>query len=176
MKKGDTFKNTKGEIVEILNVSEESKTVYVEFETGKRKTMAISTIKDKRRWTPVDYTAMVMQQKEDLGIECPKIDPEKVEMVPMPVNQKAAEEHIQQIEEDFCADGTSYADIGKEIAAQAKEKAKKASKKNLIEYKGQSLTLHGWSKKLGVPFGTLYARVTRFHWTYEEALSGKKKG
>ena len=63
------------------------------------------------------YIAEVMKQKEDLEIECPKIA-EAPELVPMPGAEKLAE-----LKEEYCEDGTSYADIGKEIAAQAKEKA-----------------------------------------------------
>lgn len=55
-----------------------------------------------------EYVSQVMEQKKELGIECPPID------------------HIE-IVDSTCADGTPYAEIGKEIAQQAKEKAKKAA-------------------------------------------------
>lgn len=169
MKIREMFKNKNGEVAEIIEVDEARKTCMIEFEDGKTKNLSFSTLKDRRRWIKLsdadEYVAEVMEQKEDLGIECPKIDPEEVEviedkLVPMPGAEKLAE-----LKDEYA---------GKEIAEQAKQKAKKASKKNLIEYNGKSLTLHGWAKELGVPFGTLYARVTRFHWTYEEALSGVK--
>lgn len=157
MKINDMFKNVNGEVATVVEVDETRKTCMIEFTDGRTKSLTFSTLKDKRRWTKISdddqYVAEIMQQKKDLGIECPEINPEEV---------------------NVCGDGTPLAEVGKEIAEQAKQKAKKASKKNLIEYNGKALTLHGWAKELGVPFGTLYARVTRFHWTYEEALSGVK--
>lgn len=159
MKKNDMFKNMKGEVVVVVEVDEVRKTCMIQLPDGKTRDLSFSTLKDKRRWTPVDVKA----------------------------------------ETDLAGDGTPLAEVGKEIAEQAKQKAKeelkkakkanniakasklaktvaekKSSKKNLIEYNGKALTLHGWAKELNVPFGTLYARVTRFNWTYEEALSGKK--
>lgn len=146
MKINDMFKNVNGEVATVVEVDETRKTCMIEFTDGRTKSLTFSTLKDKRRWTPV----------ED-------------KLVPMPGAEKLAE-----LKDEYAGDGTPLAEVGKEIAEQAKQKAKKASKKNLIEYNGKALTLHGWSKELGVPFGTLYARVTRFNWTYEEALSSIK--
>lgn len=148
MKINDLFKNNNGEVVKVVEIDEARKTCMIETTDGKTKQLSFSTLKDKRRWIPA---------KED--------DQHIVEAV----------EAAEVIYEDTCGDGTPLAEVGKEIAAQAKEKAKKASsKRNLIEYNGKALTLHGWAKELGIPFGTLYARITRFNWTYEEALSGVK--
>lgn len=51
------------------------------------------------------YVAEVMQQKADLNIECPTID------------------SVEIVDEEICEDGTPYAEIGKEIAEQARQKA-----------------------------------------------------
>ena len=178
MKIRDMFKNANGEVVTVVEVDETRKTCMIEFEDGRTRSLTFSTLKDKRRWTKLSdddqYVAEIMKQKEDLGIECPSIESVEIvsedsKLVPMPGAEKLAE-----LKDEYAGDGTPLAEVGKEIAEQAKQKAKKASKKNLIEYNGKSLTLHGWAKELNVPFGTLYARVTRFNWTYEEALSGIK--
>lgn len=57
-------------------------------------------------------------------------------LVPMPGAEKLAELK-KAVDEDTCADGRKYSEIGKEIAKQAKEKAKKAKteKKAKVEKK-----------------------------------------
>ena len=57
-----------------------------------------------------EYVEQVMEQKKELGIECPPI------------------ESIEVVSDDTCADGTTYAEVGKEIAEQAKEKSVKAKR------------------------------------------------
>lgn len=121
-------KNNK--IATLAREDAERKTVILEFEDGSNTTVTTSTL--KRWWKKIDdadtefalnepvaedttdaeYVAEVMQQKKDLGIECPEIDPEKVE--------------VKVIDPDVAGDGTSLAEVGKEIYEQAKKKAKKA--------------------------------------------------
>lgn len=79
MKVGDKFKNVStGEIFTVTVINEKFKQIAVEGKDGKAKPYSSSTLKDKRRFIPVDddeqYVAEVMQQKKDLGIECPEID------------------------------------------------------------------------------------------------------
>lgn len=56
------------------------------------------------------YVEEIMEQKQQLGIEVPEI------------------KSFEIVEDNSCADGTTYEQIGKEIADQAKEKAAKAKK------------------------------------------------
>lgn len=79
MKVGDKFKNVStGEIFTVTVINEKFKQVAVEGKDGKAKPYSSSTLKDKRRFIPIEddeqYVQEVMQQKKDLGIECPKID------------------------------------------------------------------------------------------------------
>ena len=95
-------------------------------------------------------------------------------------------------EEEMCADGTSYAEIGKEIAAQAKEKAKlvpmpgtedpnwgekhyasKPERKRgaLIEYNGKSQNICAWAKELNKSANTLYSRIYILGWDVEKAFT-----
>lgn len=164
MNVGDLFRNTKGEAVKVVKVDLERKTCAIEGADGKVKDLSISTLKDKRRWVPVDNNEPVEDPKEMSDQEWEDSAKPKIpEMVPMPVNQKAAEEHIKQIQEDFHSDEPA-----------PKKKARKPRKQKMIEYNGKELTLHGWAAELGIPFGTLYARINRFHWTVEEAFTGVK--
>lgn len=65
------------------------------------------------------YVAEIMEQKRQLGIECPEI------------------KSIEIVSDDTCVDGRTYAEIGKEIAEQAKAKAKasKAGKTREVKAK-----------------------------------------
>ena len=67
-----------------------------------------------------EYVAEVMEQKKELGIECPPI------------------ESVEIVSEDKCADGTDYSEIGKEIAEEAKQKAK-AVKKSKVKVDGRKM-------------------------------------
>lgn len=96
------------------------------------------------------YVAEVMQQKKDLGIECHKI------------------ESYEVVHEDTCAD------IGKEIAEQAKikvETAKRSKNSNMIEYNGKTQNLTQWAKELGKPVQTLYYRIKMKGWDIEKAFT-----
>ena len=97
-------------------------------------------------------------------------------------------------EEEMCADGTSYAEIGKELATQAKEKAKLVpmpgtedpdwGKKHVesfdkpqpkrgakIEYNGKSQNICAWAKELGISANTLYGRIYKLGWPVEKAFT-----
>lgn len=67
------------------------------------------------------YVEEIMEQKKNLGIECPEI--KEVELVPMPGIEKLAD-----LKEEYCGDGTTYEQVGKEKAAKAKKAAKKKEK------------------------------------------------
>lgn len=96
---------------DLISEDAKFKTVLLQYEDGKTTSISLATF--KRWWKPISeevdaedkYVEEVMQQKKELGIECPKID------------------SVEIVSEDMCADGRSYAEIGKEIAKQAKEKA-----------------------------------------------------
>lgn len=101
---------------------------------------------------------------------------------------------------DTCADGRKYSDIGKEIADQAKQKVKEVKKESsksaekkaekaetcpeatqklsekpkhggLIEYNGKSQTISKWSKELNKPIQTLYGRLYILGWPVEKAFT-----
>lgn len=79
----------------------------VDKEVAKQQSQRASK-KQKKVETDDELVAEIMNQKAELGIECPEI--KSVEIV-------------------NAGDGTPLAEVGKEIVEQAKEKAKKASKK-----------------------------------------------
>lgn len=110
-----------GSIIEVLEVNEKSKSVLYSDESGKTKAFTSSTLK---RW----YKPL--EEEEPI-----KVEPKKAVKKPVP-------------SDDVCADGRPYAEIGKEIAAQAKERAakvksdKKAApkkKREMQEYVSEAL-------------------------------------
>lgn len=99
------YRNTKNGIIgTVVEHDEVRKTVLLECDNGKTVPLTTSTL--KRWWKPV----------ED----------EDEKLVPMPGAEKLAE--LKEEVEDKAGDGTPLAEVGKEIAAQAKEKAKAAKK------------------------------------------------
>ena len=117
-----------------LGRNEKFKTVQLQYADGKITEISESTF--KRWWKKVEdeqaqeqdaYVEEVMQQKKDLGIECPKIESYEIveeNLVPMPGSEKLAD-----LKAEVAGDGTPLAEVGKEIAAQAKAKADAAKKK-----------------------------------------------
>lgn len=123
-----------GKVMEILKRDEQKGTVLIRFEDGKSSSITTGTL--KRWYKPIDdeaanpivketpeneqadaavgngdseatYIAEVMDQKKELGIECPEI------------------KGVEIVNDDTCADGSTYAEIGKGIANQAIAKATK---------------------------------------------------
>ena len=102
-----------GRIAVIARRDEEARALDLMYEDGNGGTR-VSMPTFKKNWKRVDdapvedETAIVMQQKKDLGIECPPIDSYEV---------------VEQ--SDSCSDGTSYKQVMKEIAADGKKAAKR---------------------------------------------------
>ena len=127
-----------GKVAEVIKQDDKAATYKIRFiADGTTKDISYSTFK---RWykkidtidpeeIPDDqYTAEIMAQKKDLGIECPEI--KEVELVPMPGAEKLAD-----LKEEYCGDGTKYAEVGKQIAEQAKQKAVAAKREKAAREK-----------------------------------------
>ena len=79
MEIGSKFKKvSSGEIFTVVEYNDRFKQVIVKGPDGTTVAYSTTTLKDKRRFVPVteddEYVNEVMQQKKDLGIECPEID------------------------------------------------------------------------------------------------------
>lgn len=66
-------------------------------------------------------------------------------------------------EKAYSPDNCRWADI----ATQANNK----SNNRLITYKGKTQTLAQWSKELNINYAKLQARINKYHWDIEKALS-----
>lgn len=111
-----------GKVASLISEDSKFKTVLLEYEDGSTVSVSQSTL--KRWWkqlsaeatNPEDipndqYVAEVMEQKKELGIECPPIT------------------EVEIVSEEKAGDGTLLTEVDKEIAKQAKEKAKAAKVK-----------------------------------------------
>ena len=95
---GTVLRATKtGTMGTIVEVNDKFKTAIIEMEDGSSTNYSVSTLKDKRRWLPVDvkeeeveeeYVEEIMKQKKDLGIECPKIDSYETVIIPAQETKK----------------------------------------------------------------------------------------
>ena len=98
IKVGTVLRATKtGAMGTIVEVNDKFKTAIIEMEDGSLTNYSVSTLKDKRRWLPVDvkeeeveeeYVEEIMKQKKDLGIECPKIDSYEAVIIPTQETKK----------------------------------------------------------------------------------------
>lgn len=148
--KGIQFKNTNTEeIVTITEVNDKYKTVIVELENGKSMTYSFSTIKDKRRWIPVESTKAEIEEIVEETVE----ETTEVEshLVPMP--------DIEKLEE-----------LKKEYEKPVKKRGA------LIEWNGKAQNICAWGKELGVSPNTLYGRIFNMGWSVERAFTTKKGG
>ena len=105
----------------MVNLVEVANSLGIKIDKKGAKSKAVAKIleaEDKREITnpdnipDVEYVAEVMEQKKDLGIECPIID--SYEIVDVDTEKELTDEQ--------------YAEIGKEIVEQAEKKAEKAEK------------------------------------------------
>lgn len=89
---------TNNKMAKVIKVGENGLTAILKFEDDSTKTYSIGTLKDKRRFIPVeeeddsDYIQEIMEQKKELGIECPEIKSYEIvketKLVPMPGAEK----------------------------------------------------------------------------------------
>ena len=148
--KGIQFKNTTTEeIATITEVNDKYKTVIVKLENGKSMTYSFSTIKDKRRWIPVESTKAEIEEIVEETVE----ETTEVEshLVPMP--------DIEKLEE-----------LKKEYEKPVKKRGA------LIEWNGKAQNICAWGKELGVSPNTLYGRIFNMGWSVERAFTTKKGG
>ena len=148
--KGIQFKNTKTEeIATITEVNDKYKTVIVKLENGKSMTYSFSTIKDKKRWIPVESTKAEIEEIVEETVE----ETTEVEshLVPMP--------DIEKLEE-----------LKKEYEKPVKKRGA------LIEWNGKAQNICAWGKELGVSPNTLYGRIFNMGWSVERAFTTKKGG
>lgn len=107
-----------GKVAEVIKQDDKAATYKIRFiADGTTKDISYSTFKrwykkidtvDPEQIPDDEYTAEIMAQKKDLGIECPEI------------------KEVEVVSADVAGDGTPLAEVGKEILEQAKQKAKAA--------------------------------------------------
>lgn len=99
------------------------------------------------------YIAEIMQQKKDLGIECPKINSEEVEIV-----------EVNECDNNI-------------VDSESSETEDKLvpNRGALITYDGKSQNLSAWCKELGFSHQTLYGRLYIYDWSVEKAFTTKRK-
>jgi len=111
------YQNRKnGVICELVRENKKFKTVTLRDEAGRERDYSSASL--TKSWKRLD---------EEVPTE-EKENKKENKLVPMPGADKLAE-----LKEEYCADGTSYAEIGKEIAEQAKQKAKAVKKEKLAK-------------------------------------------
>ena len=54
--------------------------------------------------------------------------------------------------------------------ATPKEQANNRTSNRVIKYAGKSMTISEWSETTGIPYATLYYRITKYKWPVERAL------
>lgn len=121
------YQNRKnGKVAEFVRDNgDKFKTVTLCYEDGKEFDYQYSTLKKSFKKLPDEddkYVAEIMEQKKELGIECPTIDPKEVEVVSDP-------------KEDVASDGTPFTDVMKEIQEGAKERAKQVKRERAKQVK-----------------------------------------
>lgn len=148
---GMKFENVKTkEIAEVIEINEKSKTCIVELPSGKTMSYSNTTIKDKRRWIPVN----------EINLQIPK---EALTFI----------EDIEEIKVDDKIIVTSTVDASKLISDTNVEKPVK-KRGTLIEFDGRQQTLGAWAKELDFAPQTLYNRIYNMGWSVEKALTTKK--
>lgn len=141
--KGQKYQNKRNaEFVEVVEVNEKFKTVDVKQADGSVKTVTLATLK---RWYTLVEAPEVVEPLMDLDNPVAEeeaiVDPVTVEFAAKLASKVTVDGDIPSLSEeigldslnnseDLAGDGTPLAEVGKEIAAQAKEKAKKAKAEN----------------------------------------------
>lgn len=111
-----------GVIAELVRENEKFKTVDLLKEDGTSTTISISTLK---RWWKAIPEEETTKQESVKYVEASQAITEELNKN----NSKSLKQMVdEQADEELCGDGTPLAQVGKEIAKQAKDKTKKANK------------------------------------------------
>lgn len=146
---GTTLKTMDGKLATVIKTDDKCGTATIKFEDGSAKTYTFGTLKDRERFLPADedsddeYVKEVMQQKKDLGIECPKIESYEVvvdhELIPMPGIEKLEElkkEYPGKKQETLCeGTGVDVKDFIVETAVSLGAEVCEASTGKFISFK-----------------------------------------
>lgn len=138
-----------GEVVKVIEFDDKSKQCIVEFEDGRTRAYSSVTLKDKRRFIPVEsddeLIAEIDRQRKELGIEVPKIT-EAPELVPMP---------------------------GAEKLGELKKETSGTKARISITYRGETKTPFEWGRLLGLDPKYIRAQLRKGK-TPEEIFKEKK--
>ena len=109
-----------GKVTANVTFDEKCKTYLVEFTDGTNTVITSSTFK---RW----YKVLEAPETVETLASLDEAEPTETG-VQYYTEDEALENAVVDPDDAYCADGTTYSEIGKEIAEQAKAKAKKVSK------------------------------------------------
>lgn len=166
-----------GEIIKVVEYYEKSKQCIVELENGKTRAYSSATLKDKRKFTPVELDSPETVEPL-LDLDNP-VTEEEAEALGMIGGDEALEQAVVVPEPERELTDEEYAAIGLEIAEQAKikaeqAKAKKSVRKSLrlkeVTYKGETKSIREWAEETGMPWKTLYNRINNNGWPVDLAI------
>lgn len=125
------YENTRNHKVgTLVEQNDKTKTVILEFEDGTSTAVTFSTL--KRWWKKLEDAEVPKQEEtkeEIVQEEAKEMSQEAINAVP-----DALKKFIPgQEDADIAGDGTPLAEVGKEIAEQAKEKSKKSKKEKKLK-------------------------------------------
>ncbi len=142
----------------------------IKINTKAAKSAAIEKILAAEEMNKQNEKELAKEEAEAVKIEEPKL-------VPMPGTEDPDWGKKHFASDEIASDGTPLAEVGKEIAEQAKEKAAAVNKPKRgakIEYNGKSQNICAWAKELGVSANTLYSRIYILGWDVEKAFTYKR--
>lgn len=133
-----------GEIVKVIEFDDKSKQCIVKLENGKTKAYSSATLKDKRKFIPLEE---VEPAENIIGKETA----EDHELVPMP--------GIEKLEE-----------LKKEVGNKVKPNGRKSLRLKEVTYKGETKSIREWAEETEIPWKTLYNRINNNGWPIDLAL------
>lgn len=141
-----------GETLKVVEFDDKSKQCIVEFENGKTRAYSSATLRDKRKFTPIEVEEdLTDEEYASIGLE-----------IAEQAKTKAALAVVKKMTPDEVV-----STVNRVIKEQ---KVRKSLRLKDVTYKGETKSIREWAEETGMPWKTLYNRINNNGWPVDLAI------
>ena len=141
-----------GEIIKVVEFNEKSKQCIVELENGKTRAYSSATLKDKRKFTPVEDEHVEETVEDIIGKDTADLLKTTLKDI------TTATEEPETVETEVSK------------PTEKKHNIRKSLRLKEVTYKGETKSIRECAEETGMPWKTLYNRINNNGWPVDLAI------